>query len=78
MECQPADSMTFAGLPHGGSIGPGDWIAVGRSLIAIDTLIHNFFRRTGILKVTKCEHLYGAACYGRKVALRSWEDRRAD
>ena len=33
-------------------------------MIAIDTLVHNFLERTGILSRAHCSHLYGPACYG--------------
>ena len=39
------------------------WIEVGGSMIAIDTLVHNFLHRTGILQRFKAKHQYGAACY---------------
>jgi hypothetical protein len=39
------------------------WIEVGGSMIAIDTLVHNFLHRTGILAQFNANHLYGAACY---------------
>jgi hypothetical protein len=39
------------------------WIEVGGSMIAVDTLVHNFLHRTGILARFKAEHTYGAACY---------------
>jgi hypothetical protein len=39
------------------------WIEVGGSMIAIDTLVHNFLHRSGILRRFKVEHSYGAACY---------------
>ena len=39
------------------------WIEVGGRLIAIDTLVHNFLHRTGILARFKANHAYGAACY---------------
>jgi hypothetical protein len=39
------------------------WIEVGGSMIAIDTLVHNFLHRTGILRRFKAEHSYGSACY---------------
>jgi hypothetical protein len=32
-------------------------------MIAIDTLVHNFLVRTGILKRFEADHSYGAACY---------------
>jgi hypothetical protein len=39
------------------------WIEVGGSMIAIDTLVHNFLHRTGILARFKANHQYGVACY---------------
>src|SRR4029077_16498886 len=39
------------------------WAEVGGSMIAIDTLVHNFLHRTGILQRFNADHLYGAACY---------------
>jgi hypothetical protein len=40
-----------------------NWHEAGASLIAVDTLVHNFLRRTGILRRFGAEHLYGVACY---------------
>src|SRR3984885_6372180 len=42
---------------------PRLWHDVGASMIAIDTLVHNFLVRTGILARFKANHSYGAACY---------------
>jgi hypothetical protein len=39
------------------------WTEVGGSMIAIDTLVHNFLHRTGILQRFKAKHQYGLACY---------------
>jgi hypothetical protein len=39
------------------------WIEVGGSMIAIDTLVHNFLHRTGILRRLDANHAYGLACY---------------
>jgi hypothetical protein len=41
----------------------GLWIEVGGSMIAIDTLVHNFLHRTGILARFNAKHPYGSACY---------------
>ncbi len=38
------------------------WHEVGASMIAIDTLVHNFLVRTGILARFEADHSYGAAC----------------
>ena len=40
------------------------WAQVGTTMIAIDTLVHNFLHRTGILKRFGAAHPYGPACYG--------------
>ncbi len=39
------------------------WHEVGASMIAIDTLVHNFLVRTGVLAKFEADHSYGAACY---------------
>jgi hypothetical protein len=41
------------------------WREVGASMIAIDTLVHNFLHRTGILHRFGADHVYGLACYRR-------------
>jgi hypothetical protein len=39
------------------------WFATGKAMIAIDTLVHNFLHRTGILEGCGTPHAYGAGCY---------------
>ena len=39
------------------------WFEVGVQLVAVDTLVHNFLHRTGILKRLKATHPYGVGCY---------------
>src|SRR6266576_3283818 len=39
------------------------WAEVGAAMIAIDTLVHNFLHRTGILARLNATHPYGPACY---------------
>jgi hypothetical protein len=39
------------------------WQTVGASMIAVDTLVHNFLHRTGILRRFGADHAYGPACY---------------
>jgi hypothetical protein len=39
------------------------WIEVGGRMIVIDTLVHNFLHRTGILRRFEAEHSYSATCY---------------
>ena len=52
-------SCILLGAPKKRSV----WIEVGGSMIAIDTLVHNFLVRTGILHRFRAEHGYGIACY---------------
>jgi hypothetical protein len=39
------------------------WFAIGATFIAVDTLVHNFLHRTGILQRLGAEHSYGPRCY---------------
>jgi hypothetical protein len=39
------------------------WFEVGASFVAVDTLVHNFLHRTGILRRLNDGHLYGLGCY---------------
>ena len=41
----------------------GQWIEAGAAMIAIDTLVHNFLHRTGILRQLRADHPYGSGCY---------------
>ncbi|MBX9775846.1 MAG: hypothetical protein K2Y71_15820 [Xanthobacteraceae bacterium] len=40
------------------------WFAAGAAMIAIDTLVHAFLHRSGILRTFGAEHAYGPRCYG--------------
>jgi hypothetical protein len=57
-------TMTLSGLLLGESDGRPDWFETGKGMIAIDTLVHNFLHRTGILEDCGAPHGYGVACYG--------------
>lgn len=39
------------------------WRSMGAATIVIDTLVHNFLHRTGILASADADHAYGPACY---------------
>ena len=52
-------SNLFLGAPLRGRA----WAEVGASMIAVDTLVHNFLHRTGILHRLNATHAYGPACY---------------
>jgi hypothetical protein len=56
-------SMSLAYLLTSASREKPLWLEAGASMIAIDTLVHNFLHRTGILRRFKAQHGYGTACY---------------
>jgi hypothetical protein len=58
-------SMALSSLLLGAPKNLRLWREVGASMIAIDTLVHNFLHRTGILHRFGADHAYGAACYRR-------------
>jgi hypothetical protein len=39
------------------------WLEVGATFVAVDTLVHNFLHRTGILRRLGADHPYGDRCY---------------
>ncbi len=39
------------------------WLEVGATFVAVDTLVHNFLHRTGILQRLSADHIYGPSCY---------------
>jgi len=39
------------------------WVATGASMVVIDSLMHNHFHRTGVLRRFNAEHAYGPRCY---------------
>lgn len=57
-------TMTLASLLIGAQRSRPEWLPIGASMIAIDTLVHNFLHRTGILRGLNADHPYGARCYG--------------
>ncbi len=56
-------SMALAQLLLGGDPGRERWVVTGASMVAIDTLVHNWLHRTGILRRLGAEHAYGPGCY---------------
>jgi len=56
-------TMTLSCLLLAAPRGYETWRQVGATMIAIDTLVHNFLHRTGILARFGADHLYGAGCY---------------
>jgi hypothetical protein len=55
--------MALSSLPLSAGQQRPLWREVGVSLVAVDTLVHNFLHRTGILKRLGAEHPYGVRCY---------------
>jgi hypothetical protein len=55
--------MALSQLFLGASRHRRRWLEVGGSMIAVDTLVHNFLHRTGILHRFRADHAYGLACY---------------
>jgi hypothetical protein len=58
-------TMTLSVLLISAPLRGRRWFGVGTNLVAIDTLVHNFLWRTGILHRFGAEHLFGSACYQR-------------
>ena len=56
-------TMALSGILIGAAAARPRWLEVGVALIAVDTLVHNFLHRTGILARFKAAHPYGAGCY---------------
>jgi hypothetical protein len=56
-------SMALSDLLLAGDAHRPNWVEAGGAMIAIDTLVHNFLHRTGILKDFGAEHSFGAGCY---------------
>lgn len=57
-------NMLFADLLLAADAKRHRWIETGASMIAIDTLVHNFLIRTGIHHRYGVDHKHGASCYG--------------
>jgi hypothetical protein len=56
-------SLALSGLLLACSTLRTRWGDVGAQMVVVDTLVHNFFNRTGILRQLGAEHAYGPACY---------------
>src|SRR3954467_6986908 len=59
-------SMALADLLLGGDPDRERWVVTGASMIAVDTLVHNFLHRTGILDRCEARHAYGIHCYAKR------------
>ncbi|WP_245283646.1 hypothetical protein [Bradyrhizobium sp. URHD0069] len=56
-------AMTLSELLMGAQKVRPHWFAVGKAMIAVDTLVHNFLHRTGVLTKCNADHAYGPGCY---------------
>jgi len=56
-------SMILADVLLARDPGRSSWVKAGASMIAIDSLVHNFLHRTGILRQLDAMHAYGPRCY---------------
>ena len=55
-------SMVLAELLLGADSGRDRWVTTGASFIAVDSLVHAYLKRTGILRRLDADHAYGTAC----------------
>lgn len=58
-------SMALASLLLAADVERESWVRAGAGMIAIDSLVHNWMHRTGILHRLKAPHAYGEDCYRR-------------
>src|SRR6185437_1505029 len=58
-------SMALSSLLIGASSRRRQWLAVGASFVVVDSLVHNFLHRSGILRRFHADHAYGPRCYGQ-------------
>lgn len=56
-------SMALSTLLIGRSRRNSMWFKAGCRMIVVDSLVHNFLHRTGILKRFQIDHLYGVECF---------------
>jgi hypothetical protein len=56
-------SMALSELLLAGDAKRPLWFEAGTVMIAVDTLVHNFLHRTGILRDFGADHPYGPRCY---------------
>ena len=57
-------SMTLASLLLAGDQTRERWVCAGAGFVAVDTLVHAWLHRTGLLRDLGAAHPYGTRCYG--------------
>lgn len=58
-------TMTLSTLLMAASNTRPKWFEAGKGMIAVDTLVHNFLHRTGVLTDVGMPHKYGPGCYAQ-------------
>jgi hypothetical protein len=56
-------NMTLAYLLLAGDPAWERWVTAGANMTAVDSLVHNWVHRSGILKALSANHIYGPLCY---------------
>jgi hypothetical protein len=56
-------SMALADLLLAGDPKRERWVTTGAGMVVIDSLLHNFLHRTGVLRRFGADHAYGPRCY---------------
>jgi hypothetical protein len=56
-------SMALADLLLAADPARERWVTTGAAMVVVDSLLHNHFHRTGVLRRFGAEHLYGLRCY---------------
>lgn len=56
-------AMSLSSILIAGGRHRPHWARVGRSIVVIDSLIHNFMHRTGMIEVLGKPHAFGPTCY---------------
>lgn len=56
-------SMSMASFLLAADVERPNWIEAGARMIAVDSLVHNWMHRTGILRRLTVTHPYGDGCY---------------
>ncbi len=56
-------TMTLSEILMSAPSNRHNWFRIGSQMIVVDTLVHNFLHRTGILRRFDADHSYGPACY---------------
>ena len=56
-------TMSLSAILIGARSSHPHWFNAGASMITVDSLVHNFLHRTGILEECSTSHSYGPRCY---------------